>query len=61
MKDRGALMKRIIRAVGTVAAVFFLVSSALAEEINKGELPVPDRTGGKPLMQALQARRSERL
>jgi SagB-type dehydrogenase family enzyme len=53
-------MKTTTKAAGIIAAGFFFIASAFAEEIKKIELPAPDQAGGKPLMQALKARRSER-
>ncbi len=43
-----------------VISVAFLITGAFAEELNTIKLPVPDTTGGMPLMQALQLRHSTR-
>jgi len=53
-------MRYSIGMASVIISGFFLVSSAIAEEIKKIELPAPDQAGGKPLMAALKERRSER-
>jgi SagB-type dehydrogenase family enzyme len=50
------MFKTMIAAI----SVTFLVTVALAEELNTIKLPVPDTTGGIPLMQALKLRHSTR-
>ncbi len=53
-------MKRIVTAVNVLVTIFFFASSVASEEAKKIELPPADQSGGKPLLQALKERRSER-
>ena len=53
-------MPAIMKTVMIICSGLFLVASAFAEEIKKIELPPADQSGGKPLLQALKERRSER-
>jgi SagB-type dehydrogenase family enzyme len=57
-------MKKIVHCnigvVATMAAVMLLATAAIAQDLQPINLPKPDTTGGKPLMQALKLRRSSR-
>ena len=49
-----------MRAWLLFAVVFYIVSNAFAGETDVLKLPAPQKTGGMPLMQALQARHTSR-
>ncbi len=54
-------MKRIVSFGMTIVAVVVLFSTAaIAQDLQPINLPRPDTTGGKPLMQALKLRKSTR-